>query len=189
MTLLLLIIIVSLIYLLIRRDEHFPIEQLLPTNGFEPKYDPEKWNQKEILSTHNCYDYAFNNYNPDQKKRSQPGKIFGGDYTCPLVETRLVSQHLNSNVGVDIISSTRKDKCPNNYYKIALLVDDNDDYHFVRQDSGGGWSHKSGKDPVTNRDYSGHLIFNPETADMRESRFNYKFCSYFCVSTDAFNNL
>ncbi len=56
-------------------------------------------------------------------------------------------------------------------YDIALFIvmnsrGDYEDYHWLRQDSNGKWSHKRGLDPVTNTDASGNLINNPQVANM-----------------------
>lgn len=78
-------------------------------------------------------------------------------------------------------------KCPDNYSKIALIIDQSDDYHFLRQDSNRFWSHKPGGNKVINVDAYGHAIWDPKLAN-----YNYKaasgetlnydiFCSYFCV--------
>ena len=57
---------------------------------------------------------------------------------------------------------------PCNHYRIAIVLDnegDHRDYHFYRQDSNGLWSHKDGGMPVTNKDASGKLIYDPKKAD------------------------
>jgi hypothetical protein len=77
--------------------------------------------------------------------------------------------------------------CPTGTSKIALIIDESDDYHFIRQDSNGYWSHKPGARKVTKMDAAGHLIWNPKLANYNytkdgNSTLNYDiFCSYFCV--------
>ena len=171
-------------------------ERLLPTNGFELPYAPLKWNLPPMVLGHNCYDYAFNNYDLIQKDTSQPGELpnairdnLGSDYSCPLTNSRLVDDHNNANTGMDIIVSSRDATCPANTYKIALVMDPNDDYHFLRQNEDGTWSHKPGKGFVTNKDFSDEIIADPEAADMKSDSYNYNlFCNYFCISTDAYDN-
>ena len=51
------------------------------------------------------------------------------------------------------------------------------EYHWARQNKGGGWSHKYGQSFVTNVDYGGHVITNAAKADMA----GYRFIGYFNV--------
>ena len=88
----------------------------------------------------------------------------------------------------DVLRAEFTDKCPVNYSKIALIVDQSDDYHFLRQDSNRYWSHKPGGNLVTNVDAYGHRIWDPKLANYNyvdaenDSSLNYDiFCSYFCV--------
>jgi hypothetical protein len=78
--------------------------------------------------------------------------------------------------------TSRYATCPAHTYKIALVMDPDDDYHFLRQDRGGTWSHKPGTGEATDKDFSGNIIIDPEFANLRSSAYNYsKFCNYFCV--------
>jgi len=45
------------------------------------------------------------------------------------------------------------------------------DYHYMRQDSDGTWSHKPGEEEVTNLDYSGDVITDPRAADVGKYQF------------------
>jgi hypothetical protein len=88
----------------------------------------------------------------------------------------------NPHIGM----ATFEAKCPAGSSKIALVVDESDDYHFLRQDSNGYWSQKSGARPVTNLDASRHKIWDPRLCDLNfsnhEGVLNYDiFCSYLCV--------
>jgi hypothetical protein len=171
-------------------------EALLPTNGYELPYAPFKWNLPPMVINHNCYDYAFNHYDPIQRITSQPGNLpnsvrdtLGNDYTCALTDSRLERDHDNSNTGKDLLFAKSDTVCPKHMYKIALVMDPDDDYHFLRQNADGTWSHKPGSGLVTNRDFSGNIITDPQTANMNSHDYNYSnFCSYFCISTDAKKN-
>jgi hypothetical protein len=82
--------------------------------------------------------------------------------------------------------TTFEERCPKKSSKIALVADASADYHFLRQDSNQYWSQKSGARPVTDRDASGHRIWNPQLSDLdfrkNDSSLNYDiFCSYMCV--------
>ena len=67
-----------------------------------------------------------------------------------------------------------------------MVVHPGQDYHFLRQDSDGWWSHKDGGNKVKRFDADGLPIWNPETAsrDYRPngSYLNYSdFCGFYCV--------
>jgi len=179
-----------------------------PLSGSEPVYDPDLWNKDDsIRLTHNCFSYAYNVIDPKQiedcKKDPkcdvpfhQPGEY--SDYpkfndkdpkTCPNMIARLMGDNRNR-----IIPSSFELKCPRGTSKIALVVDEDQDYHFLRQNapesgsSTGMFSQKSGAMPVTNLDAKGHEIFDVALADhnfdnkKRKDPLNYdRFCGYFCI--------
>ena len=79
-----------------------------------------------------------------------------------------------------------EDTCPGKTSKIALIVDPKRDYHFLRQDSNGMWSHKPGAMEVTTLDASGRSILRPDRAlfiyNNHKDPLRYtKFCGYYCV--------
>jgi hypothetical protein len=166
-------------------------------------YEPQAWNtRKELRETHNCFSYAMNVNDPKQIARCagkpncrapfhQPGSAAGYEgfssgkpKTCPNMFARL----FGDNPGMRPVGF--EEKCPRNSSKIALVVDQSDDYHFLRQDGGRGfWSQKSGAMPVTDRDAGGHKIWDPQLCDLdfrkRGSNLNYDiFCGYLCVPRD-----
>ena len=168
--------------------------------GAEPAYDPELWNSRmEYRETHNCFSYAMNAYDPKQIARCrgkeecnapfhQPGSASGhGGFedkrpkTCPnlFVRTR------GDNPSIQPTTFTKQ--CPAGFSKIALIIDESDDYHYLRQDSNGYWSHKPGARSVTNVDAAGHPIWDPKLAHYNytkdgTSTLNYDvWCSYMCV--------
>jgi hypothetical protein len=174
-----------------------------PLSGFEPKYEPNRWNNtKELRTTHNCFMYAMNVIDSRQindclKDKEcnipfhQPGSVSGypsfnnkDPKTCPNMIARLMGDNLT------IKPSSFELKCPRGYSKIALVVDESEDYHFYRQDSNGFWSGKSGALPVKNVDAKGHKMFDIELANHNYTRdkkdpLNYdRFCGYFCVPRD-----
>ena len=173
--------------------------RLSPLSGFEPDYDPEHWNNNyKIKETHNCFAYAFN-INDDRQMNKcndpncdvpfvQPGIAAGypkfrssRPKTCPNMMARLIGDNPN------IKMATFEEKCPIGTSKIALIVDENEDYHFLRQDSNNLFSHKPGARKVTNKDAAGRLIYDPALADYNYKKnsngyLNYDtFCSYICV--------
>lgn len=156
--------------------------------GAEPYFDPEKYNaNKKIQKVHNCYDYAINHLDPKQKSKSQPGLTYmanympGDTYSCRNMHDRLMLDH------PEMYKTTFKEDCRPGFYKIALVVDPDDDYHFLRQDRNGTWSHKPGPNAVINTDFSGNPIYipHPDYIDLNneEEGLNYSiFCNYYCVN-------
>ena len=66
-----------------------------------------------------------------------------------------------------------------------MMIDPNDDYHFIRQDRDGTWSHKPGSSYVRNTDFGNNPLIDPNNADFnyRESGLNYtKKCGYYCIA-------
>ena len=66
------------------------------------------------------------------------------------------------------------------YYRVAVYTLYNEkpigdkglyDFHFVRENQGGGWSHKFGTMPVKDTDESGNKIEDPKTANLGRYQF------------------
>jgi hypothetical protein len=170
-----------------------------PLSGSEPDYEPSRWNKKnEISDTHNCFSYAMNVNDPKQMAQCltkpycnvpfhQPGLASGyrgfsarKPKTCPNMMMRILGDNPH------ISMTTFEEKCPANTSKIALVVDESDDYHFFRQDSNKFWSHKPGARDVINVDAAGHKIWDPRLTYLdyteKGGDLNYDiFCSYMCV--------
>lgn len=181
-------------------NTHKACETQSPLSGAEPDFDPALWNKRKAFrETHNCFSYAMNVFDPKQVARCkgkrdcrapfhQPGAAAGYDgfsdevpKTCPNMLARI----FGDNPSVEM--SDFETRCAPGASKIALIIDESDDYHFLRQDSNGYWSHKPGARQVTNVDAYGHLIKNPRLANYDYARngdgtLNYNvFCSYMCV--------
>ena len=178
-----------------------------PMSGWEPDYDPHFWNYKMPLrETHNCFSYAMNILDRLQMKKCrkkgcnvsfhQPGAYSGyrafsesRPKTCPNMVARILGD--NNTLTMSKFDSV----CPNGTSKIALILDESDDYHYLRQDSNGFWSHKPGSTKIKNVDAYGHIIWNPQLANYNyneagNSSLNYNiFCSYFCVPRNVKLNL
>ena len=174
-----------------------------PLSGCEPPYEPDVWNNlKSIFLTHNCFSYGMNYIDKKQIEECekndcntafhQPGSISGypkfndkDPKTCPNMIGRIIGD-ING-----ITPSKFEKKCPKGSSKIALIVDEDQDYHFLRQDSNGYFSQKSGALKVTNKDAQGHKIFDVELANhnfkrVNKSNLHYdRFCGYFCVPRDT----
>jgi len=173
-------------------------------SNWEPEYDPMLWNKYvAIKETHNCYSYAMNVFDKKQIKKCkgknectspfhQPGKAAGypsfsddKPKTCPNMIARIKGDN-DTNYVTDF-----ETQCKPTYSKIALIIDESDDYHFLRMDSNGYWSHKPGAMRVTNVDAYGHYIWNPKLANydyesLGKNNLKYDiFCSFFCVKRDG----
>jgi len=143
----------------------------------KPKYEPEKWNDEgeiaqdctcnletetKVQCMNNCYNYACDIQN---NTFAQPGAASGH----PAYNDSIRSL-VRGIISDGLWETDRKSECPGCCHKVALVVWPNynggwNDYHFYRKDINGKWSHKPGKYPVTDRDQSGNVIDNPETAD------------------------
>jgi hypothetical protein len=80
--------------------------------------------------------------------------------------------------------TTFEAKCPAGTRKIAMVADENEDYHLYRQDSNKKWSHKPGATDVISYDATGRPIYDPELASRYypKSGLHYdQFCGYLCI--------
>lgn len=171
-----------------------------PLSSSEPHYNPDLYNRNpNIYGVHNCMSYAYGVIDKESielcKKKGncrqffhQPGALSGlrnaldsnERRTCKVVET------LQKADNPDTIKTSFHAQCPKGTSKIALVVDEGEDYHYYRQDSDGMWSHKDGSNKVKRFDALKRPIFNPQLAarDYRwqGSDLNYDdFCGFYCV--------
>lgn len=191
---------------------------LCPMNGADdaPFYEPNTfqggWNGNAIYNNHqlcnNCYDYA-NNKQTDTY--SQPG--FGSGlifdeslYACGN-ERSLLANPLNSLAAASIrdglvkVKNCNKKLLKGEGWYVALLTGKvggkkgvEQDFHWVRQDATGCWSHKLGWDSASDTDSLGRKIADPKNAQFRYNVFYgipnnpelavYKnFCGYFITNS------
>ena len=180
-------------------------------NGYEPEYNPTRWDNPVVLNSHNCYTYFLNDQNEHtiknckelckknktcngkprkcSKFKPQPGKISNqsiNKFKCKDMIYNIIQDN------PEIKKSTFYDKCPRGYYKGAIVVETDRTYHFYRQDKSVTWSHKPGILPVTNIDASNNIIYAPHECDRNYNKHNNnginynEFCSYLCVPTNKF---
>jgi hypothetical protein len=167
-----------------------------PLTGYEPDFNPDLYNKhKGIKEALNCFAYAFD-YRRLPKSGSctknscpvsfpQPGRASGypkwskvNGKRCPDLTARLFGDV------PDLKASSFEARCPKKYSKIALVVDEDEDYHFYRQDSNGQWSHKPGATDVTHLDATKRPIYDPQLASRKypDSGLHYdQFCGYLCA--------
>ncbi len=187
------------------RDE-WTFHGAMPVSGNEIEYNPTYWNNTQIGYTvlwgkefpiyikhiSNCYSYAFDcPFNPwENNAPMQPGQ--SADEVLPMITSPKVIEYVNLDASIEgftFESIDRFTECPNNTYKVALVIDFLNDYHWYRQNPDGTWSHKRGTTDVTNIDASGDLILDPQTADRyypatsENDTLDYsQFCGYFAVT-------
>lgn len=176
-----------------------------PTNGYEPPYEPETWNNDPaVYKAMNCYAYAMNFRDPKliaECRRNngkdcrqyfpQPGALNGDRYALNAEDRRncaVVEKLMMADVP-ELERSTYMDKCPAGKSKIALVVHEKQDYHFYRQNPDGSWSHKDGSNKVKDFDALKRKIMNPAAASRdyrwQGSDLNYRdFCGFYCAPRD-----
>lgn len=156
---------------------------LSPTSGSELPYDLSAWTSLPNMDKLNCYDYAFGNANPNQTKFSQPvvRDSRSHEYTCHEVERGILEQYPRTSI------VPFDQACGAGERKITLVVDaiTPSDFHFMRQDDDGFWSHKPGYQKPKREDGSGNLIAAPHESNRDFGSFNYDHvCNYYCIPAD-----
>jgi len=169
-----------------------------PVSNYEPLLDMKKWNENQFIeNSHNCFAYAIDKIDPEYVKDCmkepncdvgfpQPGYKAGHnrfgkkEKGCGDMVSRLWGDNPK------IRTTTYYEKCPYQTSKIALIVDPKKDYHFLRQDPDGYWSHKPGALSVKRVDASGRPIIRPDRSlfiykDKKDPLKYTEFCGYFCV--------
>jgi hypothetical protein len=120
----------------------------------------------------NCYNYAVNILT---NSFAQPGRGSSKKfkkYTCASIRKAAISD------GLKYIGKSYPNLRPRYGHYAALLVWNKTNFHWLRKDSNGYWSHKPGKKTVNNMDNNGNLITNPK----RQNFYPYSnFCGYFWV--------
>ena len=161
-------------------------KEFSPLSGSELKYNEKLWNDKEsIRTTHNCYSYALGKIRTGLESKAQPGYASGfnhvedEDYNCKAFYDRLKKDVPGSYL------ETFDNPCMPGFYKIFLMLDVGNDYHWAREDSDMYWSHKPGSTSTTKKDASGKPIKNPLTSNWKYESLNYnKPCFFACVYSD-----
>ena len=155
---------------------------------------------KYVRESHNCYSFFLNLKSnkaietckhdlphQDYCRRSQPGYASGyprlkkKDFTCPSIMQRTLDDNKN------VYRVKKYQTCPADYYKGALVVAPQRDYHYYRQnDDTKYWDHKPGYKPVQHVDSNNNIITDPETASRDYGgTLNYSdFCGFLCVPRD-----
>jgi hypothetical protein len=175
-----------------------------PLSGYEPDYQPDLFNKLPgRKGSNNCFAYAFD-YKELPKRKDctvmscsapfpQPGRASGYPKWSRVKGKRcpdLVARFRGDVPGITRATFTQK--CPRGTYKIAPVVDPDEDYHFYRQDSNGYWSHKPGSTSVTHLDTTGRPIYDPFLASRasQDSGLDYDTtCGFWCVPVSQRHSL
>ncbi len=158
-------------------------ESRMVTGGYELPYDPTGW--ENVVDRANCYAYMWNIVSRIPGDKLQPGGLAGQTFTSLTGSNIYNASKLDANVMSRTIRASSYSEVPGyREYKVALVIAPGYDYHWYRQDSDGGWSHKRGLTSVDFRDASGQYISDPYTCDRSYGYpLNYStWCGYFIVS-------
>jgi hypothetical protein len=150
-----------------------------PTSN--PSYEPQRWNDNSVVQfSTNCYAYACNDpMNHPAFGKPQPGQLANAQatqmedwavrYAVMQDDRTRNAQQLQRLVPLVRLVGEAVPDAANlpGYYLIALVTAPNTDYHWLRQDRTGMWSHKPGWSLATDRDSVGKLIFDPREAILR----------------------
>jgi len=185
------------------------------TNNNEKSYDlDEEWKHPYIEGTHNCYSYFLDDKQKSLKEKChklclkegdncprkikkcgnfkpQPGDYYllmrdghlknkKRDYQCDKMEKKIFQDNPN------LKKTSFFERCPQNYYKGAMVVDPNHTFHFYRQNKNGLWSHKPGTMRITDLDADNKQIpiphFSNRDYSHKPNKINYtNFCGYYCI--------
>lgn len=145
--------------------------------NFDPKSDDQGCFQEKQWDN-NCY-----NYGNDIVTNSfaQPGRGTGHKWesnTCEDVKKAAISD------GLQWIGTEYPSNKPDQGHYLALLIWPETNFHWVRLDSNGMWSHKPGGSEITNRDNDGKGITNPAFQDFSPWT---EFCGYFIAQPSKIN--
>ncbi len=161
-------------------------KEFSPPSGSELEYNEKLWNDNEhIRTTHNCYSYALGKIRVGLESKAQPGYASGynhvndDNYDCKSFYERLKKDVPGSYL------ETFDEACHPGFYKVFLMLDVGNDYHWTREDKDLYWSHKPGSTSVTKKDASGNKIKNPLLSNWKYDSLNYnKPCFFACVYSD-----
>ena len=108
--------------------------------------------------------------------KQQPGELAGevlspSDFTTSgqeifeAVQNDFIKYNNDNATNCMFVPIGKYDVCPTGTYKVALVVNPGEDYHWYRQDSDGLWSHKPGVTEIRRTDNSNKLIVDPQSCD------------------------
>lgn len=163
-----------------------------------PTYNPILWKSNSLIrNSTNCYAYACDDpYNHAFLDKPQPGtyheesvngQMTNRDVRYGVERDDQTRNHMQTKRLIPLISMRDETARQNRvaiantvgHYLIALFVARGVDYHWLRQDRNGLWSHKPGHSLATNLDASGNLIRDPRDCDMYYPGCRYEFSTFY----------
>jgi len=146
------------------------VKDTISIQPIPPQYNPSEWRAKRF----NCYAYALQACMNLTRYDIVPGFIAGYSDYIPTKECTL--QYFKEDceaLGLEVVTSDLKEQVSANEYKIAVYLNEGRDFHFIRQDSDGKWSHKVG--------WKGDIEYLDQ-ADLVKDQDGCKFIKIFKVS-------
>lgn len=163
----------------------FKIRRGLPLSGSEEPTNFTTFNSSAYRLNTNCYTYALDVWlNPVTGGKfrwngNTPGEMSGDTIQLDdLVDSETAKREIVAAVKRDCVAwggsagdfyeVSETTMVPAGYYKVVLVLDPGEDYHWYRQvsDLSGRWAHKLSIDYATEYDDSGNLIYVPSQANM-----------------------
>jgi hypothetical protein len=165
----------------------------METTGYERPYEPELWNDINVVNSYNCYGYALN-YQGTEGVFISPGFIGnnslhdayhnnGTYYTIEAIQVLVQAdaaprsenapETLSENGFVFSLLDNKNETINEvGAYRVALAFDlreDYNDYHWYRQNPDGTWSHKPSNGEVRDFDFDGNPIYDPEFCNRKSN--------------------
>jgi hypothetical protein len=140
-----------------------------------PVYDPKTDDQgcfQTKQSYNNCYNYGTDVLTNTFAQPGRGTQHKWTDNTCEAMRVAALSD------GLEYIGKELPTEKPETGHFIALLIWPNTNFHWIRLDSNGQWSHKPGSTAVKNKDNNGKLITDPSKQDFSPWS---QFCAYYRV--------
>lgn len=158
----------------------------------------EMYHPKGIQPFNNCLSYSVDDRDVGQDEKEDYAATPGQRTLGWEAATRIgpykradyaafVRQTISGNESDGMVFTGRQMQSRAGYYRVALYMRraeqdtqsmyEGHEYHYVRQNRDGTWSHKYGGLNVIDTDYGGHKITDPAKADMGA----YNFIGYFLV--------
>ena len=135
----------------------------------------------------NCYTYAANANNPDKPKDPRTNLSHISDTMNFDTYMNFVHETVVGSQKAGLIFTGREASNQSGFYNVVLFarpakpnakdIYDGHEFHWLRQNPDGSWSHKYGPLNVTDLDFSGRKIEDIKKADFG----NYRFIGYFKV--------
>jgi len=142
------------------------------------------WNSYPTIQNNNCYNYATD---IRTDTFAQPGTVAWSGWSqmnCEYITNLAISDGLQPVVDLDDLCHTSG--LPEGHI-VALLVWSWNDYHMLRMEADGTWSHKPGPYEASTLDDAGQPIRDPRTAYFTDASgtYRYVFCGFFWVGPDV----